>query len=78
MGQLKSPTGSYFSPYWYLLTMTDTATQFVEASPLTGITVQNVYTAFINTWVSRFGAPLHVVTKVVSSNLNCFQNCQRS
>ena len=28
----------------------------------TEITSQNVYTAFINIWVSRFRVPLHVIT----------------
>ena len=53
---------SYTSPYRYLLTCIDRATKWVEAVPLCDISAKSVACAFMNTWISRFGVPLYVVT----------------
>ena len=58
----KNPTDSFISPYRYLLTCVDRATRWLEAAPLEDITAASVAVAFVNTWVSRFGVPLYVIT----------------
>ena len=57
------PTSNqYGSPYKYVLTCIDRATRWMEAQPLTEITAQTIAEAFVNTWITRYGVPLHVVT----------------
>ena len=57
------PNGQPFtSPFRYLLTCVDRATRWVEAVPLVSVTAESVASAFLDTWVSRFGVPLYVVT----------------
>lgn len=46
----------------YILTCIDRVTRWVEAAPLHEISAAAVATAFLDTWVSRFGVPLYVVT----------------
>lgn len=65
VGPLTSPDSTFSSDISsprYLLTMIDRCTGWLEAAPLLSITAKEVATAFINTWVSRFGVPLHVIT----------------
>lgn len=52
----------YPSSYMYLLTCVDRTTRWVEAAPLHQVTAASVATAFLDTWVSRFGVPLYVIT----------------
>jgi len=53
---------NFTSNYRYLLTCVDRATRWIEAVPLVEITASTVAVAFLETWVSRFGVPLHVLT----------------
>ncbi len=65
VGPLTNPiqTNSLFSSSpRYLLTMIDRATDWIEATPISSITAEDVAFAFITQWVSRFGVPLYVVT----------------
>ena len=52
----------YLSPHRYLLTCIDRATRWIEAVPLTDTSAQTIANAFLDTWISRFGVPLYVVT----------------
>ena len=56
---LNSPDNS---PYKYILTMIDRATRWIEATPLIEITASSVARAFVESWLSRFGVPLHLIT----------------
>lgn len=65
IGPLSSPDTSYsydITNPRYVLTMIDRSTGWIEAAPLLSITSKEVATAFISTWVPRFGVPLHVIT----------------
>ena len=50
------------SPYRYVVTFIDRFTRWTEAAPLSGISAEEVGNAFVNTWVSRFGVPLELIT----------------
>ena len=50
------------SPYRYVVTFVDRFTRWIEAVPVSGITAEEIAFALINTWVSRFGVPLELVT----------------
>ena len=46
----------------YLLTMVDRYTRWPEVIPLSSPTAENIATAFLTTWVARFGVPSSIVT----------------
>lgn len=56
------PEQSYQIPARYLSTMIDRCTGWIEATLLVNITASDVADAFLDSWVSRFGVPLYVVT----------------
>ena len=58
----KRPGRTETAPERYLLTCIDRATRWIEAAPLTATTATEVAAAFMDTWISRFGVPLEVVT----------------
>lgn len=59
---VKQQGDDFLSPYRYLLTCIDRATRQVEAIPLREITASAVSITFLQTWISRFGVSLHVIT----------------
>ena len=52
----------HMQSYRYLVTFIDRYTRWVEAVPVSGISAEEVASAFVNTWVSRFGVPLELLT----------------
>ena len=65
--------------YQYLLTCVDSYTRWVEALPLCSITADEVASAFINVWISRFGVPLEIVTiEGANSSQNCFKTYRKN
>ena len=64
VGPLPASTSEFSAggTYRYILTAIDRYTRWLEAIPLVGISAEEVASAFVNTWVSRFGVPLEVIT----------------
>ena len=58
----KLPGETYTNPARYILTCVDRCTRWVEVATLSEITASTVALGFLNTWISRFGVPLHLVT----------------
>lgn len=52
----------YPSTSRYLLTMIDRASRWLEAAPMPDMSAVSVASAFLETWVSRFGVPLYLIT----------------
>ena len=48
--------------YRYLLTMIDRATQWIEVIPIKDMTAKTVASAFVESWVSRYGIPLKLTS----------------
>lgn len=48
--------------YWYVVTMVDRATKWVEAIPIKEMSAETVADAFVRHWVSKFGVPLKLTT----------------
>ena len=53
---------TYPSKFRYILTCIDQITHWIEATPMTDITTSTVAIIFLNSWITRFGVPLYVVT----------------
>ena len=58
----KSPGCSINYEARYLVTFIDKATRWLEATPISDICAETIAQAFLQTWVSRFGIPLYLVT----------------
>lgn len=56
------PGHPFANPMRFVLTCVDRASRWVEACPLAEITAEAVARAFVETWVSRFGVPLYIVS----------------
>lgn len=56
------PNDPNFTHYRYILTCIDRTSRWIEATPLVEISAASVAQAFVNTWISRFGVPLYVIT----------------
>ena len=46
----------------YLLTMIDRVTNWIEAIPIFSPSAKETADAFLETWIARYGVPLHVIT----------------
>lgn len=62
VGPLDPPDNENLQKPRYLLTIVDSHTRWLEATPLTDISSQSVCQAFVSSWVCRFGPPLHLTT----------------
>lgn len=71
---VKNLTYLYFSSYWYLLTMFDRATKWIEAVLLTEITAKN--TSLKHRYPDSEYPYISLPIEIVS--LSCFQSYQRS
>lgn len=62
-------TSSDFTiPPSYVVTFIDRATSCQEATPVSSITAQNIAQVFLESWVSRFSVPLHLVANNLKRN----------
>ena len=52
----------YSSNCRYIVTFIDRATRWIEAAPIENITAQSVAVAFFETWISRLGVPLYLIS----------------
>ena len=52
----------YPSKFRYILTCIDWTTRWIEATTMTDITASTIAITFLNSWITRFGVPLNVVT----------------
>jgi hypothetical protein len=46
--------------FWYLFTIIDRSSRWLEAIPLTSMDIDNCVEALISNWVARFGIPANI------------------